>query len=473
MTENPPALPTPSSEFLSYLARYPDTPTRELLEPYLSSELWLRKAFKRDDTSLDGLANLVSIYNGHEDAFKIRTIDYQTADKSKYILSLSNKQRGVNGELAIAPSLDEYKNNFDAFTHGVLASLDWSNVVAAGSSALHPLLSHRPDIKIPDENSVQDPLEAYYQVVAKSSDIDLFLYGLDDEASAIDRIFQIEEQVRRNQRLFSGGAISLRSENAITLISPRYPYRHVQIILRLYKSISEILTGFDIDGAYVAFDGKQVYSNPRGVTAIATRTNTVDISRRSPSYENRLLKYRRYNFEVYWHLLERSRIDVGKFFKDDNRRVLTGLARLISFEHAPGHGLPDAFYRYRQERKLKRIGEAGDPMMTAPSGYARHELPYGERFTAEKVRDFVEKHTQEPYLFGTIHQVLIEGTPSGQGNAKLGGPVRFLKDDPGRQMIGSFYPLSEKDWTKEAYNKETPNTPAPRKLLCVVEEHAA
>jgi hypothetical protein len=56
----------------------------------------------------------------------------------------------------------------------------------------------------------------------------------------------------------------------------------VQIILRLYKSISEILTGFDVDCACVAFDGQRVYANPRSIAAIATRTNLIDLSRRSP-----------------------------------------------------------------------------------------------------------------------------------------------------------------------------------------------
>jgi ankyrin repeat protein len=31
------------------------------------------------------------------------------------------------------------------------------------------------------------------------------------------------------------------------------------------------------------------------------------------------------------------------------------------------------------------------------------------------------------------------------------GKIEFIKDDPGRQVIGSFHPLTEDDWTTEAY----------------------
>ena len=39
---------------------------------------------------------------------------------------------------------------------------------------------------------------------------------------------------------------TVRTKNTITIVS-QYPNRHVQIVLRLYKSISHILTGFDVN----------------------------------------------------------------------------------------------------------------------------------------------------------------------------------------------------------------------------------
>ncbi|KAF9224651.1 hypothetical protein BS17DRAFT_816863 [Gyrodon lividus] len=436
----------PSSQFLSYLSNNPTTPTRELLQPYLSYETWMRKAFAKGHAGIDDLANLVPVYDGYESLFRIRTIDHQRADKEKYIMPLLDVERKANGAAAIAVSLDQYQRNFDAFTHGALAGLDWSNVVVAGSAAFLPLLSSRKDVNTRDDPTVEKPLETYFQTIASASDIDIFFYGLDNEDAAVARILQLEAAVRKNQRLLPGEGLSLRSENAITFISPRWPYRHVQIILRLYKSISEILTGFDVDCACVAFDGRQVYSNPRGITAIVTQTNTIDLSRRSPSYENRLWKYRNQNFEVFWDSLERSRIDQQEFENFvqsfENHTKLTGLARLIFSEVI----LARTDDNYRRKRCLKKFDESGEPALTAPSGYASHDIPYGERFTADRVRKYVTKHSKEPHLFGTIEEVAGQGAPSSRRRKKLAGKITFIKDDPGRQMIGSFHPLTEDDW---------------------------
>ncbi|RYP42706.1 hypothetical protein DL767_000075 [Monosporascus sp. MG133] len=436
MAGDPPTTPTPPSQFLSYLSNNRRTPTRELVQPYLSYETWLRRAFARGDAGIAGLAGLVPIYDGHQSKFRIRAIDRLTANKEKYLMLLPDDKLEADRAPAIAASLEEYKKNFEAFTHGTLACLDWSNIVVAGSSALLPLLSRREDVNIREDPTVERPLETYFH-----------------EDAAITRILELEAAVRRNQRLLPGAGLSLRSENAITFISPKWPYRHVQIILRLYKSISEILTGFDVDCACVAFDGTQVYSNPRGITAIATRTNTIDLSRRSPSYENRLWKYRNQNFDVYWDCLDRTRID-EEYFRSfveyyNDLSSLKGLARLIFSEVV----LTRDYNHYWRKRYLKKFDDGGEPALAPESGYATHNIPYGERFTADKVRKYVEKHSKgQQHLFGTIQDVAVRGAKSGKkSKKKLVGKVTFLKDDPGRQMIGSFHPLSEDDWTEMAY----------------------
>ncbi|KAI1370866.1 hypothetical protein F4677DRAFT_450940 [Hypoxylon crocopeplum] len=449
-------VPRPSSEFISQLAENPSTSTRQLLYPYLCYEAWLRQQFIQPNSDIDDLENLVPIYNGQEDKFRIRTIDRRESDSDKYILPLRDHEREEDGSLAIAPSLKDYQNNFEGFTYGTLAGLDWSNIVVAGSSALLPLLSRRKDVDIPYDPAIENPLETYYQTTASWSDVDIFLYGLDSEDAAIKRIIEVEAALRKNQRLFSGQALTLRSENAITFISPRWPYRHVQIILRLYRSISEILTGFDVDSACVAFDGKQVYSNPRGIAAIATRTNTIDLSRRSPSYENRLWKYRSHNFEVYWKHLDRSRVQKIWLDNDDDPSEITGLARLILSEQ----NMEKNTDQYRVKRALKRYDDGGEPILTAPSGYATHEIPYGEKFTADRIRRFVIGHAKEPYMFGTIEEVTGQSAGSSRkgkwklarrGKGELTEKITFIKDNPGRQMIGSFYPLTADDWTEMAY----------------------
>lgn len=63
------------------------------------------------------------------------------------------------------------------------------------------------------------------------------------------------------------------------------------------------------------------------------QTNTIDLSRRSPSYESRLSKYAHRGFEVYWPDLDRSRIDPTIFERSFARTM--GLARLLVLEQLP------------------------------------------------------------------------------------------------------------------------------------------
>ena len=92
-------------------------------------------------------------------------------------------------------------------------------------------------------------------------------------------------------------------------ILAQYPYRSVQIVLRLYSSPAEVLAGFDVDAPCCAYDGDRVWASPRAIISMMRQSNTVDVTRRSPSYEVRLAKYSSRGFEVYVPDLKRSEID--------------------------------------------------------------------------------------------------------------------------------------------------------------------
>jgi hypothetical protein len=91
--------------------------------------------------------------------------------------------------------------------------------------------------------------------------------------------------------------IVLRSDSAITFVSP-WARRHVQIVLRRYRSVAEVIAGFDIDACSLAFDGARVLALPRSQRALNCAYNLVDPSRRSPTYEMRLYKYAMRGFSV-------------------------------------------------------------------------------------------------------------------------------------------------------------------------------
>jgi hypothetical protein len=111
-------LPRPSILFIRYLADNPNTPARDLLKPYLKYELWLRGVFAKGAVDPDRLANLVPIYAGHQGSLRLRLSDRSVNDPDKYIMPLLPEQRGVDGAPAIVPSLEEYKRNLSAFSHG-------------------------------------------------------------------------------------------------------------------------------------------------------------------------------------------------------------------------------------------------------------------------------------------------------------------------------------------------------------------
>ena len=70
----------------------------------------------------------------------------------------------------------------------------------------------------------------YHKVAYKSSDVDLFIYGLDSEEAANKKIEEIYESVCE---AIPNPVIAFRSKNAITLVS-QFPYRHIQIVRNYY-----------------------------------------------------------------------------------------------------------------------------------------------------------------------------------------------------------------------------------------------
>ena len=68
--------------------------------------------------------------------------------------------------------------------------------------------------------------------------------------------------------------VCFRTKHTVTLVS-QFPFKHIQIILRLYKSPAETLLGFDVDSCAVAFNGTDVLMTPRAHFALVSQYNTV------------------------------------------------------------------------------------------------------------------------------------------------------------------------------------------------------
>ncbi|QGR53919.1 hypothetical protein [Moumouvirus maliensis] len=145
-----------------------------------------------------------------------------------------------------------------------------------------------------------------------SGDIDFFVYGLNTK-KATKRVEQwlldilvrnnIEKESdnksndpkEKNRYIIDEYKIIKNKSSISILIDDDYK---VQLIFRLYKSISEILHGFDLGSSAVGFDGKQVYFTSLGKFCHEYSCNIIDTTRRSTTYEYRLIKYFNRGFNI-------------------------------------------------------------------------------------------------------------------------------------------------------------------------------
>lgn len=140
-------------------------------------------------------------------------------------------------------------------------NFDWSNVFMAGGGVLACLASSERDDSMPADAVARD---------YDDSDIDLFIYGITSKDEATRCVKRICDQIAAATATATAKDDSkpllVRTARTVTIVRKlrppvaplvidnsqnaecfRYPLRHVQIILRLYRSPAEILLGFDID----------------------------------------------------------------------------------------------------------------------------------------------------------------------------------------------------------------------------------
>ncbi|KAE9978534.1 hypothetical protein EG327_007387 [Venturia inaequalis] len=477
-----PELPVERDEFIPYLANR-ETPVVDLIAPYKTFDTKIRELFAQEPENAalqEPLINAIPVFvNGNEAWVKVRARDLTTEtqeEKDKYMMPLSDEDRMIDGTSAIVDSLREFQQNFNVFTELALSDLDWNNVVVAGSAAVTPL------IPVPEKyrGSKRALRQYYHEILAPASDVDIFLYGVNEE-QAKEKIKQIEAKVRD---AILTETTTIRTKHAITIASS-YPTRHIQIVLRIYKSISEILTGFDVDCSCVAFDGTQIYMAPRALAAFVT--------------QNRLSKYSHRGFEVFWKDLDRSRIDPTVFERSFQR--LEGLSRLLVLEKLPKasdretylakrrkeRGRPSLNNQYRRFHDLHgdikaqhedEVAEWHSNIFLVDIDINGSRSPYGEKFNAKKIEKLLytkdlllnaewnkpkdrEVHLhRHPAFFGHAEDVFEdccgycpkpstleeEEVAATESKIYVSGPISFLKDDAGRQSIGSFNPITDSEW---------------------------
>lgn len=119
-----------------------------------------------------------------------------------------------------------------------------------------------------------------------------------------------------------------RSENCTNVsfrLLPRRGHRVVvvyQFIHRIYPTFDSIIGGFDIPLSRFAYDGHRIYCTALAAFCREKKVIVADITRRSPSFEHRLVKYaRRFGMLLYFPGLDHEQL----FFKKQHSANLTNL----------------------------------------------------------------------------------------------------------------------------------------------------
>lgn len=143
------------------------------------------------------------------------------------------------------------------------------------------------------------------------SDIDLFIYGLSKHDATL-KVLEIAETIKdlkENKEVESAHYIKGK-KNLTIMVYFHGIYQKLQIIFRLYKTKSEILHGFDLGSSAVGFDGEHIYATTLSAYSYLYRINIIDTTKRSTTYEKRLIKYFYRGFNIVM-----PHFDIKKFME--------------------------------------------------------------------------------------------------------------------------------------------------------------
>lgn len=309
--------------FLRYVEQHPDEPVPELLKTFTNENRKLRIISRTP--AEDTLADLVTLFDHPDDIQTLQTRVQATKNgpepsKDHQLMFLPAARRNAPDFFSIIASQAEFESNFHVVTDGLLRGLNWSNIVAAGSAVTASLFA------APSENASSLELGLdHHRSLVPTIPVDLFLYGLED-IDAVEKLIHIEECIKK---AVGSDVLTIRTAQRITIVS-QGPYRDVTISLRMHANVPDIISSQSIDSAAVVYDGSHFLASPRSLAAIMTLTNTIDLSRSSPTYEDELAQAALLGFSVYWPKLQRDLVDPTVYSSVVESSA--GLAKLLLFE---------------------------------------------------------------------------------------------------------------------------------------------
>lgn len=363
----------------TYLKTYnPEWNNYDLFVEYCKGEQrQIRNELVNNEYDMENQNRLISVYdadiNYDVDINLFKTANRIGLDKNNILF-----KHEENKEQYAICTKERFEKNFDEITNDMFVRINWNNVLIAGGSILKMLTSQKNEDLINSNDY---------------NDIDIFIYGLQGR-DLMAKLFELEESIR-SVIPKEYNMISIRMPRVIMFVS-QHPYRHIQIILRVFRNINEILNTFDVDCCAVGYDGTNVFCTPRSHYAIVNHINVVNMAYASASYEFRLTKYGLRGYSCYVPNFDNSKVNTEIYLQ--NASNLRGLARLLSLEKLDTPEkyelYSDILDRHRasmrrninnglRNRKLKTVYEQSD--------YTSVYLPWGNGITSKTIIQHMKK----------------------------------------------------------------------------------
>ena len=332
----------------------------------------------------------------------------------------ATEPRTLNGNFAVRP-MSQFRGAFATLTgkaFGDFTAADWANCVVAGGAIVTCLSGGGPTMRI-----------------SPNSDVDLFLYGL-DEAAARRKIESLFTKLKRAEPT----ALALRTPHTITVVLPS-PKRIVQIVLNLHQTAADVINAFDVDVCGCYYDGNAVHATRRCARAFATRVNLAVPSRRSWTYETRLIKYAKRGFAIGVPNLREADVQLKK------RLAIRKSRSDLPPDHPKYYGL-----------------KYGEPGYSFSDGYERVDVGFEYKFDGEGegYGGATDEATMFDYMGAKGCRKLLIAHQAGRAQFKKEGRrTKFIFQCRDTMALAEFLMATE-----DPYGPSTPYVPGSEKY-CV------
>lgn len=264
-------------------------------------------------------------------------VDYtDIIEQNKQDVLLFNDSLPIVPKTPLFVDRDEFRLNFDLFTNDLFKDMDMSNLFILGGAINACLLP------VPEKNkeTVLKRRNYFHNQKFKGSDIDLYIYGLNEEEAKkklISICHYFEDKIPMCEIKY------IRTCYTVTIVT-RFPYRHIQIVNKLYKNINEILLGVDVDCSCVGYDGKDVYTSCKGFHSLISRCNVFNFNNPSASIRGRYIKYSQRGFSVYVPGVDKAKLNPQIYTLPSSE--IGEIAKLFSYDKIGGDGIEYSIYSF-------------------------------------------------------------------------------------------------------------------------------